>query len=68
MAEEEKNLGNECYRKKQFDQAIEHYDNALGINPEEINYINNKAAVYYEMKSYDKCIELCDEAIEKGRE
>ncbi len=30
-------------------------------------YINNKAAVYFEMKQFDKCIEECDKAIEKSK-
>jgi hypothetical protein len=33
-----------------------------------MTYYTNKAAVYYEMKEYDKCVEECDRAIEKSRE
>lgn len=29
--------------------------------------MNNKAAVYYEMKDYQKCIEECDRAIETSK-
>lgn len=30
----------------------------------DLTYFSNKAAVYFEMKDYDKCIEACDEGIE----
>jgi stress-induced-phosphoprotein 1 len=29
--------------------------------------MNNKAAVYFQMKDYQKCIEECDKAIEKSK-
>lgn len=31
-----------------------------------MTYYTNKAAVYFEMKEYDKCIEECDRAIKKS--
>lgn len=31
--------------------------------PEELVFYSNKAAVYFEMKDFDKCIEACDNAI-----
>jgi hypothetical protein len=27
-------------------------------------FLNNKATVFFEMKDFDKCIEICDQAIE----
>ena len=39
----------------------------MSLDPNEVTYINNKAAVYFEMKDYAKCIEECDKAIEKSR-
>jgi len=67
-AEEEKDLGNECYKKKDFDNALSHYEKAAEIDPTNITYETNKAAVYFEQNQLEKCIETCEKAIEKGRE
>ena len=40
------------------------YDKAIALNPKELSFYTNKAAVYFEMKSFDKCIAECDRAIE----
>lgn len=64
----EKNLGNEAYKKKDFPTALKHYNKAIELHPTEITYYNNIAAVYFEQKEYDKCIEQCQKAIEIGRE
>lgn len=65
---EEKNLGNAAYRKKSFDEALEHYNKAVELDPTEIIYLLNIAAVYFEQKEYEKCIGQCEKAIEIGRE
>ena len=33
-----------------------------------MTFLNNRAAVYFEMKDYEKCISECEKAIEVGRE
>lgn len=40
---------------------------AIAALPDEITYFNNLAAVYFEMKKYDECIEQCKKGIEAGR-
>jgi hypothetical protein len=30
-------------------------------------FLNNKATVFFEMKDFDKCIEICDQAIELSK-
>lgn len=57
-AEEEKDLGNKAYKAKNFEEAISHYDRAIELSPDDLTYYTNKAAVFFEMKEYDKCIEL----------
>jgi len=63
-AEAEKNKGNEEYKKRNFPKAMEHYDNAIRLDSNETIYMNNKAAVYLELKQYDECIAICDQALE----
>ncbi len=48
-------------------EALQKYEEALQLDENEVTYINNKAAVYFEMKNYDKCIQECDKAIEKSK-
>jgi stress-induced-phosphoprotein 1 len=67
QAEAKKNEGNEFYKKKQFEQALALYSEALQLNENEITYHNNKSACYFEMKDFEKCIAECDIAIEKSK-
>jgi tetratricopeptide (TPR) repeat protein len=68
QAEEAKDLGNEAYKKKDFDLAITHYNKAIELEPTNITYQTNKAAVFFEQNKLTECIELCEKAIETGRE
>ncbi|XP_067010003.1 stress-induced-phosphoprotein 1 isoform X2 [Anabrus simplex] len=67
-ARKEKELGNEAYKKKNFDEALVHYNKAVELDGTDITFLNNIAAVYFEQKEYAKCIEQCQKAIEVGRE
>nr|XP_031845572.1 stress-induced-phosphoprotein 1 [Nomia melanderi] len=64
----EKQLGNNAYKKKNFEEALKHYNKAVELDPTEIVYLLNIAAVYFEQKEYEKCIAQCEEAIVVGRE
>jgi len=64
----QKELGNAAYKAKDFPTALAHYDKAIELDPEEISFLTNKAAVFFEQAEYDACVETCDAAIEKGRE
>ncbi|XP_046663627.1 stress-induced-phosphoprotein 1 [Homalodisca vitripennis] len=68
QAQEQKELGNAAYKKKDFEKALEHYNKAVELDPCEITYLNNIAAVYFEQKDYKRCIEQCEKAVEVGRE
>lgn len=45
-AAKEKDLGNEAYKKKDFETALEHYDRASQLDPTNITYMTNKAGNY----------------------
>jgi stress-induced-phosphoprotein 1 len=66
-AEEEKKLGTENYKKKNFDEAIQHYSKAWELY-KDITYLNNLGAAYFEKGDYDEAIKACEEAVEQGRE
>merc|ERR1711918_171887 len=59
--------GNGHYSKKEFTEALACYEEALSFCPTDVTFMNNKAAVYFEQKEYEKCISQCEEAVEIGR-
>ncbi|XP_045447472.1 stress-induced-phosphoprotein 1 [Melitaea cinxia] len=65
---QEKDLGNEYYKKKDFENALVHYNKAIESDPTDITFYTNMAAVYFEQKDYEMCIKECEKAIEIGRE
>ncbi|KAJ0175854.1 hypothetical protein K1T71_009013 [Dendrolimus kikuchii] len=68
LALQEKDNGNDCYKKKDFENAIRHYQKAIEHDSTDITFYTNMAAVYFEQKDYEKCIKECERAIEVGRE
>jgi len=67
-AEEEKKIGNDFYKRKQFDEAIQHYTKAWELDPSNIAYLTNRSAAYFEKGDFDNCISDCKQAVEVGRE
>lgn len=68
QALEQKELGNIAYKKKDFPTAHSHYDKAIELDPTNIVFKNNKAAVFFEQADYENCIKICLEAVDIGRE
>ncbi|KAK6591120.1 stress-induced sti1 [Cryptosporidium xiaoi] len=63
-ADHYRKLGNELYKNRQFDDAISNYDLAIEKDPFDISLLNNKAAAYLEKGDFDKCLEICQKALE----
>jgi len=63
----EKNKGNELYKKKQLDEALVHYEKAIELDPKEMIYLLNKAAVFSMQKKYQESIDICKAALEVGK-
>lgn len=66
-AEEEKKIGTENYKKRNFDEAIAHYGKAWELY-KDITYLNNLGAAHFEKGEYDEAIKACEKAVEEGRE
>jgi len=60
--------GNQFYKDKLFDDALETYDKAISLDPTNMTLLSNKAAVYLTIKKYDKCIDACKQAVKIGKE
>ena len=67
-ADQIKAQGNEEFKKKNFDEAIKLYQQAIDIYPKEMVYYLNSAKCYLEKKDYDKSIELCKHVCENCRD
>ncbi|KAG2226750.1 hypothetical protein INT45_005715 [Circinella minor] len=63
----EKDLGNQAYKKRQFDDALSHYEKAWSLDNTNISVLTNKAAVLFEQEKYEECLKVCEEAVETGR-
>ncbi|PYI16703.1 TPR-like protein [Aspergillus violaceofuscus CBS 115571] len=66
-ADAEKKLGNDFYKKRDFDGAIEHYNKAWELH-KDITYLNNLGAAKFEKGDLQGAIETCQKAVEEGRE
>ncbi|VDP04904.1 unnamed protein product [Soboliphyme baturini] len=67
-AMQQKQLGNEAYKKKDFATAHQHYEKAIELDPTNITFYSNNAAVFFEEGKFEECIKSCDKAVEVGRE
>lgn len=66
-ADKEKMLGTENYKKREFDEAIQHYSKAWEFH-KDITYLTNLSAAQFEKGDYQAAIKTCEDAIQEGRE
>lgn len=59
-----KEKGNQYFKNHEYTKAIENYTQAINLNPMDPTYYGNRAACYFGMKKYDKCIEDCNNALD----
>ena len=52
-----KDLGNEMFKAKNFEKAIEFYTLAIEENPSEHTIYGNRSASYHNLKNYEKALE-----------
>ena len=64
LGEKEKNLGNKCFMAKKYDQAVQHYSNALQLDPQNPIYLSNRAMSYLKLGAYQEAEEDCTRALE----
>lgn len=62
-----KNKGNELYKQKQFDEAIEYYTKAFDTY-KDVLYLTNIAAATLESGKFDEALEILNEAVEFAKE
>lgn len=48
-AQAAKEAGNALYKQKKFEEAIAQYNKAMELDPSDVSFISNRAAVYFEM-------------------
>jgi stress-induced-phosphoprotein 1 len=62
-----KTEGNDLYKAKLFSEAIQKYQDAIDLDPTNMTYISNQAAVLFTQKEYEQCVQKCMDAIEVGK-
>ncbi|KAH7916707.1 chaperone [Hygrophoropsis aurantiaca] len=63
----QKSQGSAHYKERQFSEAAACFERAWELWPKDLTFLTNLSAAYFEQGEYDKCIEVCEKAVEEGR-
>ncbi|KAJ1550068.1 hypothetical protein HK096_008898, partial [Nowakowskiella sp. JEL0078] len=63
IANTERELGNELFKKHQYADAVKHYSEAIKRNPTDPRSFSNRAACYVKLMALPEADKDCDEAI-----
>uniref|UniRef100_A0A6U4WCQ4 STI1 domain-containing protein n=1 Tax=Hemiselmis andersenii TaxID=464988 RepID=A0A6U4WCQ4_HEMAN len=61
-------MGNDKYKAKDFAGAMSHYQKAHTLDPTNMVYMNNIAAVLFAEGKYQECVDQVEKALEVGKE
>ena len=60
-----KGTGNDLYKKKSLQAALDAYDMAIAACPNDLVYYNNKAAVLIELENLPECLKMCHGLVDR---
>jgi stress-induced-phosphoprotein 1 len=63
-SEEIKLLGNEQFKKGNWQEAVKLYSQAIEIDPKELSFYLNRSGAYHNLKEYDSVIQDCNYVLE----